>query len=44
MTSSVFAQLASYSADGAIHFQCIDRRHIGEMLEAGQVAYTELKK
>jgi DNA modification methylase len=41
--SSVFAQLASHSVDGAIHFQCIDWRHIGEMLEAGKVAYTELK-
>src|ERR1700746_4008295 len=41
--SSVFAQLASYSADGVIHFQCIDWRHIREMLEAGKAAYTELK-
>src|SRR6201984_687008 len=41
--SSVFAQLASYSADGVIHFQCIDWRHIGEILEAGNAAYTELK-
>src|SRR5262249_39656555 len=31
--SSVFEQLAAYSVDGAIHFQCIDWRHIGEMLE-----------
>ena len=41
--SSVFEQLAAYSVDGAIHFQCIDWRHIGEMLEAGKGAYTELK-
>ena len=36
--SSVFEQLAAYSVDGAIHFQCIDWRHIGEMLEAGNAA------
>jgi DNA modification methylase len=41
--SSVFEQLAAYSVDGAIHFQCIDWRHIGEMLEAGKGTYTELK-
>lgn len=41
--SSVFAQLASYSVDGAIHFQCIDWRHIGEMLAAGKASYSKLK-
>lgn len=41
--TSVFTQLAAHSASGTIHFQCIDWRHIGEMLEAGTVAYTELK-
>jgi DNA modification methylase len=41
--SSVFAQLAFFSADGAIHFQCIDWRHIGEMLDAGNASYSELK-
>jgi DNA modification methylase len=41
--TSVFTQLATHSESGAIHFQCIDWRHIGEMLEAGQAAYTELK-
>jgi DNA modification methylase len=41
--TSVFTQLAAHSASGAIHFQCIDWRHIGEMLEAGKAAYTELK-
>jgi DNA modification methylase len=41
--TSVFSQLTSYSENGAIHFQCIDWRHIGEMLEAGEAAYTELK-
>ena len=41
--TSVFNQLATFSVSGAIHFQCIDWRHIGEMLEAGNVAYSELK-
>jgi DNA modification methylase len=41
--ASVFGQLAVYSADGAIHFQCMDWRHVGEMLEAGNASYTELK-
>ena len=40
---TVFGQLARHSADGAIHFICMDWRHMGEMLAAGQAAYTELK-
>jgi DNA modification methylase len=40
---SVFRHLAAYSADGAIHFQCMDWRHVGEMLAAGNAAYSELK-
>jgi hypothetical protein len=35
--------LASYSLDGALHFICMDWRHIGELLAAGKSAYTELK-
>jgi hypothetical protein len=38
---TVFEQLAVHSMDGAIHFQCIDWRHIGEMLEACEAAYAE---
>ncbi len=34
---------AKYSIDGSIHFQCMDWRHIGEMLEAGEQVYSELK-
>ena len=41
--TSVFTQLVAYSVSGAVHFQCIDWRHIGEMLAAGNAAYTELK-
>jgi len=40
---SVFGHLATYSADGAIHFQCMDWRHCPEILAAGAGAYSELK-
>jgi hypothetical protein len=41
--SGVFTHLAEFSADGSIHFQCMDWRHMGEMLTAGGKAYSELK-
>lgn len=41
--TTVFHRLAAASVDGSIHFQCIDWRHMGEMLDAGGAAYTELK-
>lgn len=41
--AAVFHRLAAVSVDGSIHFQCMDWRHMGEMLEAGEAAYTELK-
>ena len=41
--SSAFANLAAHSSDGSIHFVCMDWRHMGEMLEAGAVNYSELK-
>ena len=41
--ATVFVNLASHSADGAIHFVCMDWRHIGEVIAAGRDAYTELK-
>ena len=41
--TDVFGHLATFSVDGAIHFQCMDWRHIGEMLAAGDAAYSELK-
>lgn len=34
---------ASVMADGAIAFVCMDWRHMGELLAAGQTAFTELK-
>jgi DNA modification methylase len=36
-------RLARSSQDGAIHFICMDWRHVGELLEAGLSAYDELK-
>lgn len=41
--SEVFGHLAAYSDDGAIHFQCIDWRHIGHMISAGRAVYSETK-
>ncbi len=35
--------LAEHSCDGAIHFVCMDWRHMGELLAAGREAYSELK-
>lgn len=35
--------MVKHSIDGSIHFVCIDWRHIGELREAGQLTYTELK-
>lgn len=41
--TSVFANLAEFSAEGSIHFQCMDWRHVDEILQAGRNAYHELK-
>lgn len=40
---TVFRHLADFSIDGSIHFQCIDWRHVSEMIAAGEEAYTEHK-
>lgn len=39
----VFEHLTSYSTDGSIHFVCMDWRHMGEVLEAGNSQFAELK-
>ena len=39
---AAFENLIAHSRDGAIHFVCMDWRHMGEMLEAGAV-YDEMK-
>ena len=41
--TNVFGHLAASSADGAIHFICMDWRHMRETLAAGHAAYAELK-
>ena len=41
--ATAFQNLAGHSADGAIHFVFMDRRHISEVIAAGREAYTELK-
>ncbi|WP_456840272.1 DNA modification methylase [Bradyrhizobium sp. USDA 4486] len=41
--NAVFRNLAAHSVNGAIHFQCIDWRHIQDMLAAAEGVYTELK-
>jgi len=35
--------LAAFSADGSIHYICMDWRHLEEVLAAGQSVYSELK-
>src|SRR3546814_1101015 len=40
--ASVFEQLAAFSIDGAIHYQCMDWSHSHEMLTAGRAAYARL--
>jgi 16S rRNA G966 N2-methylase RsmD len=34
---------AAYSQPGAIHFVCMDWRHLGELLRAGEAVYSGLK-
>lgn len=38
-----FEQLVANSADGSIHFICMDWRHMAELLEAGEGVYSEFK-
>ena len=39
----VLTNMARVSSDGSIHYVCMDWRHIGELLDAGENAYSELK-
>jgi DNA modification methylase len=41
--SQACQNLAAFSADGSIHFICMDWRHLDELLAAGRAAYGELK-
>jgi DNA modification methylase len=38
-----FGQMAAHSVAGSLHYVCIDFRHMGEMIAAGERAFTELK-
>jgi DNA modification methylase len=40
----VFKNLVAVSKDGSIHYQCMDWKHIFEIMVAGRTAYTELKQ
>jgi DNA modification methylase len=40
---TALGHLADFSRDGSIHFLCIDWRHMGEMLAAGQAVFSEFK-
>jgi DNA modification methylase len=41
--SGAITNLIAFSADGSIHFICMDWRHIGELLTAAEPRYTEFK-
>lgn len=41
--ATVFKHLAANSQDGSIHYQCMDHRHIENMMAAGRQAYDEFK-
>ncbi len=40
---TTFAHAVAFSIPGSIHFLCMDWRHMGEMQEAGEAVYSELK-
>ena len=41
--AEAFALMAKNTTDGSLHYICMDWRHCGEMLAAGQPCFTELK-
>jgi DNA modification methylase len=41
--TQAFRNMADHSCDGAIHFLCMDWRHMGEILAAGNAVYDALK-
>ena len=40
---TAFRNAASVSMNGAIHYQCMDWRHVEEMMKAGRAVYSDLK-
>ncbi len=41
---AVFRLCARYSTDGSIHYQCMDWRHLREILDAADGVYTQFKQ
>jgi DNA modification methylase len=41
--TNAFRQMAAHAVAGSLHYVCIDWRHLGEMVAAGESAFTELK-
>ena len=41
--ATVFGLLAANAVDGALHYVCMDWRHMGEVLDAAKSSYSELK-
>ncbi len=41
--TTVFQNLKKYSADGSLHYICMDWRHVYEIMTAGRGAYSEMK-
>jgi hypothetical protein len=41
--TDTLAQASSVSIDGAVHFICMDWRHVGELVEAGRAAYGVMR-
>jgi DNA modification methylase len=41
--TAALTNLGDHSADGSIHFVCMDWRHMAELLAAARATYTELK-
>ncbi len=41
---AIFRNCARFSADGSIHYQCMDWRHLREILDAAEGVYTEFKQ
>jgi DNA modification methylase len=39
---STLAQAAAVSENGAVHYVCMDWRHIGELIEAGGIVYGQM--
>jgi DNA modification methylase len=41
--TAAFERMAAVAMDGALHYVCMDWRHIREVVEAGMAVFTELK-